>query len=223
MEKKIRIAPSLLAADFKNLDKEIKRVIKAKANWLHLDVMDGHFVDNISFGMPILNSIQSYPIFKDVHLMIENPLKYINQFLDLNADLITFHIEALKFKKNVKELISIIHEYNVAVGIALKPETPLSTILPYLNDIDVVLIMSVAPGFGGQKFNETVLDKIRNLRNIIDKNKSECLIEVDGGVNSSNADAIKQAGANVLVAGSYLFKGENMKEKIKEMKKTIKK
>ncbi|MCI5745112.1 MAG: ribulose-phosphate 3-epimerase [Erysipelotrichaceae bacterium] len=219
MEKKIiRVAPSFLAADFKFLDKEMKRVIKAKADWIHLDIMDGKFVNNISFGFPILNAIKDYPIFKDVHLMIEEPLKYLNRFIDEKADLITFHIEAIKYKKDVKQLIKTIHQNNIACGISIKPSTKVDVLMPFLKDIDLVLIMSVEPGFGGQSFDESSLEKISELRKIVDENNYNCLIEVDGGINDKTYSKVINAGADVLVSGSFLFKSANMKESIKLLK-----
>lgn len=217
-KKIIRVAPSLLAADFLHLDKEMKRIISSKANWLHLDIMDGSFVNNISYGTPILQSIKDYQIFKDVHLMIQNPDKCIKTFVDLNADLITFHYEAIKSKRIINKLINTIHEYGLACGISIKPNTPVSVLLPYLKKIDVVLVMSVEPGFGGQKFEDSSLDKIKELRNIIDENGYICLIEVDGGINDKTAKLVKDAGVDVIVSGSYLFKSDNMKKLIKEMK-----
>lgn len=217
-KKIIRVAPSLLAADFLHLEKEMKRIISSKANWLHLDIMDGSFVNNISYGTPILQAIKDYQIFKDVHLMIQNPDKYIKTFVDLNADLITFHYEAIKNKRNINKLINTIHEYGLACGISIKPNTPVSVLLPYLKKIDVVLVMSVEPGFGGQKFEDNSLDKIKELRNIIDENDYICLIEVDGGINDKTAKLVKDAGVDVIVSGSYLFKSDNMKKLIKEMK-----
>lgn len=220
MEKKIiRVAPSLLAADFLNLKKEVKRAISSKSDWLHLDIMDGQFVPNISFGFPICEALKDCPIFKDVHLMINDPIKYVDRFISLNADLITFHYEAVKTKKGIKQLINKIHEYGCACGISIKPNTPVDVLLPYLKDIDLVLIMSVEPGFGGQKFMENSLEKISYLRHIIDKNDYNCFIEVDGGINQETADKCKLAGVDVLVAGSYLFNSDNMKEKIKLLKK----
>lgn len=217
-KKIIRVAPSLLAADFTNLDKEMKKVINAKANWIHIDVMDGHFVPNISFGMPICKAIEDYPIFKDVHLMISDPLKYVNEFIDLKADLITFHLESLRYKKDVKNLISIIQDSGCACGISIKPNTPLESVLPYVKDIDVVLIMSVEPGFGGQKYMDVATEKIRKLREYIDEHHYDCLIEVDGGINETTSKIAKDAGVDVLVAGSYLFK-DNMKQKVKDLKR----
>ena len=218
-KKMIKIAPSLLAANFKKLDYEIKRTIHAKADWLHLDIMDGVFVPNISFGMPICEAIQNYPIFKDVHLMIQSPQQYIQHFIDLKADLITFHLEALRYKKDVKSLINIIHDYGCACGISIKPNTPVESVVPFLKDLDLVLVMSVEPGFGGQKFQEQSIEKIKHLRKIIDENEYECLIQVDGGINNETAKLVKDAGVDVLVAGSYLFKSENMKQDIKKLKK----
>lgn len=217
-KKIIRIAPSLLACDFTCIDKEMKRVISSKADWIHLDIMDGQFVPNISFGLPICEAVGEYPIFKDVHLMIVDPLKYIMNFVDAGADLITFHIEAIKYKKDVRSLINLIHEYNRAAGIAINPDTPIDRILPFLKDIDVILVMSVNPGFGGQKFNPIAIEKIKALRNYIDENMLECFIEVDGGINDETATLVKEAGADILVSGSYLFK-DNMKERIKLLKK----
>ena len=217
-KKMIRVSPSLLAFDFRFLDQEIKRIIKGKADRIHLDVMDGNFVPNISFGFSILEAIKDYPIFKDVHLMINNPLQYVDKCIMCNADLITFHIESLKYKKDVKELINKIHNRSVAVGISIKPNTPVEAIIPFLKDLDVVLVMSVEPGFGGQKFMESSIEKIKKLNQIIEENGYDCLIEVDGGINQETANLVKEAGADILVAGSYIAKSESISKAIKSLK-----
>lgn len=213
------IAPSILSADFNHLNDEIKKVESAGAEFLHFDVMDGHFVPNISFGIPVLKSIKgTHNMKNDVHIMISDPLFYAEKFCDCGADFLTFHLEACKNENEVKKCIQIIAKKGVKVGISIKPKTPVKEVIPYLNEIDMVLVMSVEPGFGGQHFIIEALEKIKELKKyIVDKNLN-CLVEVDGGINEETGKLCKEAGADVLVAGSYLFGHEDIKERIEKLR-----
>lgn len=216
--RKVYISPSILSADFKNLERDILLVQKFGAEYLHFDVMDGAFVDNISFGVPVLKSISnSHNMINDVHIMIKEPLKFAKAFLEAGADVLTFHYEACNNDKEINQIIDVIHSYSKKAGISIKPNTPVEVLLPYLDKIDLVLIMSVEPGFGGQQFMFESVEKIKYLRQIIDKNNLNTLIEVDGGINNITAPIVKEAGVDILVAGSYIFNG-SIEDNIKSLR-----
>jgi ribulose-phosphate 3-epimerase len=211
----VKIAPSLLAADFGNLQRDVEMVNASEAAWHHLDIMDGVFVPNISYGMPIVKSIAHHatkPL--DTHLMIVDPDRYIQTFADLGVYLLTVHYEACT---HLHRTIQAIRDTGMKAGVALNPHTDVSLLKNVLNDLDLVLIMSVNPGFGGQSFIPQTYEKIRTLRGMIKSQKAEALIEVDGGVNRENASRLVEAGADVLVAGSSVFRASDPKAAIAEL------
>ena len=216
MSDKKLIAPSLLAADFSNLAHDIELVNQSDADWFHLDIMDGVFVPNISYGMPIINTINKIATKTlDVHLMIVDPDRYIETFKKVGADILTVHFEACT---HLHRTIQNIKANGMKAGVALNPHTSAHLLSDVLNDIDVVLVMSVNPGFGGQSFIENTYKKVRTLKMLREKSGSDFIIEIDGGVNTTNASKLIEAGADALVAGSFVFKSENPTKTIEDLK-----
>lgn len=215
--RKILISPSFLSADFLNLEADIEMINNSDADWFHLDVMDGVFVPNISFGFPIISQIKSKakkPL--DVHIMIVNPDNYIEKFAQVGTDILTVHYEACT---HLHRTIQKIKSEGMKAGVSLNPHTSVSLLENVIEELDLVLIMSVNPGFGGQKFIENTYKKVSELRKMIDQSGSKALIQIDGGVNTENAKKLYDAGADVLVAGSSVFKSENPTQTIKDLKK----
>ncbi len=216
MNRKIIISPSILAADYGKLAEEITKVVNAGAEYVHIDVMDGHFVPNISIGVPVVQSIRKVTdaVF-DCHLMISDPIDYVDAFIKAGADLISFHVES---NSDVSATIKKITSANKKAALVVKPKTPIDVVYPYLKDVSMVLIMTVEPGFGGQSFMSDMLPKIKSLRQEIERQGLNVDIQVDGGVDNETASLCKDAGANVLVAGSYIFKSADIKEAINVLK-----
>jgi ribulose-phosphate 3-epimerase len=210
------VSPSVLSCDFGNIERDIKMLHSSEAQWIHIDVMDGVFVPNISFGFPVLEVIRKHTDkVLDVHLMIENPDNYLANFKNSGADILTVHVEACR---HLNRTISAIKELGIKAGVALNPHTPVSTLEEVIQDLDLVLIMSVNPGFGGQKFIHPSIEKVKKLAQLIQEKKSNAIIEVDGGVNLETGLELKKAGAQALVAGSFIFGSVNPIETIARMK-----
>ena len=212
-----KIAPSILSADFANLGRDIRDIEANGADFVHVDIMDGIFVPNISIGIPVVKAIRpvtSLPL--DVHLMIDRPIRYVEEFVKAGADFVTIHVEADQ-PQNTLEALDKIHELGCKAGIVLKPKTPAEAAIPYLEKCDMILVMTVEPGFGGQSFMADQMDKVRQLREWVDEMELDCYIEVDGGVDANTCAICKENGANVLVAGSAYFKAADRAEFVKQV------
>ena len=212
----IKIAPSILSADFANLERDINRI--SAADYVHVDVMDGMFVPNISIGIPVLQSIRKVTdMFLDVHLMIVEPVRYVDQFCDAGADLVTVHVES-DTEENIHAAIDKIHAKGKKAGIVLKPKTPAEAVLPFLEKVELILVMTVEPGFGGQSFMADQMPKVSAIRKLIDEKNPACELEVDGGVAPDTCKTCIEAGANVLVAGSAVYKAADIPARISELR-----
>ena len=217
--KNIKIAPSVLAADFANLQRDIEMINESQADWFHIDIMDGVFVPNISFGMPVLAAINKHAKKTlDVHLMIVDPDRYIKTFKELGTDILTVHYEA---STHLHRTIQAIKAEGMQAGVALNPHTPVAVLEDIIQDLDLVLIMSVNPGFGGQSFIENTYEKVRKLKAMIDAKGANVIIEIDGGVNSKNAKALVDAGASALVAGNFVFSAADPMATIADLKEIV--
>ncbi|MDR1697845.1 MAG: ribulose-phosphate 3-epimerase [Erysipelotrichaceae bacterium] len=211
----VLIAPSLLSADFAHLAKEVIKIAKTKATILHFDVMDGHFVKNLSFGIPVFKAISRLTsLINDVHLMTENPHVYFDDYLKHGAQMITFHLEAYQSEAEIKKHLEYLHDHKIKPGLSLRPGTNITKLYKFLPLLNHVLIMSVNPGRGGQEFVKDSLDRIRQLKRYLKQHQLSTLIEVDGGINETTAPLVKQAGADILVSGSYIFKAKSYRKAV---------